>query len=328
LKKPIIEFAGTGRYTPEKVLTNDDLSKLVDTNDEWITERTGIKERRISSDAETLAYMGKQAAGQALAEAGLAPEDLDTILFATASPDRLLPSTACDLQALLGAENAAAMDIGAACSGFIYGVTVAEGLVASGKSKNILVVGGERLSRIIDYRDRATCILFGDGVGAAIIRPASGDRGVTSTYLKSDGRLAELLWRPSGGSSIPATPETIEDGSVFMQMAGPEVFKHAVKSMTDACDKAMAMAGVTGEDIDVMIPHQANIRIIKATAKHAGLPMDKVVVNVDRYGNTSAASIPLALDEQVRAGKIKTGDTVLLVAFGAGFTWGSMVVKW
>lgn len=328
MKKPIIEIAGTGRYTPAKIMTNDDLSKLVETSDDWITERTGIKERRISSDEETLAFMGKAAGEQALAVAGLKPEDLDTIIFATASPDRLLPSTACDLQALIGAHNAAAMDLGAACSGFIYGVIVAEGLVASGTAKNILVVGGERLSRIIDYRDRGTCILFGDGVGAAIIRPATGERGIFSTYLKSDGRLAELLWRPAGGSSIPATAENIEDGSIYMKMAGPEVFKHAVKSMTDACDKAIERAGITPDDVDVMIPHQANIRIIKATAKHAGLPMDKVVVNVDRYGNTSAASIPLALDEQVRAKKIKSGDTVLLVAFGAGFTWGSMVMKW
>lgn len=301
---------------------------MVTTSDEWITERTGIKERRISSDTETLAYMGRIAAEQALEEAGLAADQIDTILFATASPDRLLPSTACDLQAALGAENAAAMDIGAACSGFIFAVTVAEGMISSGKAKNVLVIGGERLSRIVDYEDRSTCILFGDGVGAAIVRPATGDRGVVSTYLKSDGRLAELLWRPAGGSSIPASAESVEDKSIYMQMAGPEVFKHAVKSMTDACDRAMEMAGLTGDDIDVMIPHQANVRIIKATAKHAGMPMEKVVVNVDRFGNTSAASIPIALDEQIRAGTIKKGDTVLLVAFGAGFTWGSMVVKW
>ncbi len=328
MNKPIVEIAGTGRYTPERILTNEDLSKMVTTSDEWITERTGIKERRISSDTETLAYMGRIAAEQALEEAGLAADQIDTILFATASPDRLLPSTACDLQAALGAENAAAMDIGAACSGFIFAVTVAEGMISSGKAKNVLVIGGERLSRIVDYEDRSTCILFGDGVGAAIVRPATGDRGVVSTYLKSDGRLAELLWRPAGGSSIPASAESVEDKSIYMQMAGPEVFKHAVKSMTDACDRAMEMAGLTGDDIDVMIPHQANVRIIKATAKHAGMPMEKVVVNVDRFGNTSAASIPIALDEQIRAGTIKKGDTVLLVAFGAGFTWGSMVVKW
>lgn len=325
---PTVQITSTGRYSPEKVLTNADLEKMVDTTDQWIIERTGIRERRISSDEETLAFMSKEASLQVLSDAGITPEDVDTILLATATPDRLLPSTACDLQAELGAVNAAAMDISAACSGFIYGVVLAESMIAAGKSRNVLVIGAERLSRIVDYEERATCILFGDGVGAALLQPANGGRGVLSTYIKSDGRLADLLYRPVGGSSIPLDQSNIADGSHFMKMSGREVFKHAVRSMTDACDHALQIAGITGEDIDLLIPHQANIRIIESTAKHAGIPMEKVVVNVDRYGNTSAASIPIALDEQLRSGRIKEGDKVLFAAFGGGFTWGSMVIQW
>jgi 3-oxoacyl-[acyl-carrier-protein] synthase-3 len=329
MKRPLVELAGTGRYTPERVLSNAELEKMVDTSDQWIQERTGIRERRIAGPQESVAYMSKQAAERVLADVGLGPEDVDAIILGTASPDRLLPSTACDMQALLGAKNAAAFDISAACSGFLYGVSLAEGMVASGMARNVLVIGGERLSTITDYTDRATCILFGDGAGATLIRPTSdGKRGLLGGYLKTDGTLAELLYRPGGGGCHPPDQKLIADRSYYIKMAGREVFKAAVLSMADACDQALQRAGVTGEQVDLMIPHQANIRIIEATAKHARMPMDKVYVNIDRYGNTSAASIPIALDECVRSGRIQEGMTVMLVAFGGGFTWASMIVRW
>jgi 3-oxoacyl-[acyl-carrier-protein] synthase-3 len=329
MKRPVAELVGTGRYTPSKVLSNADLEKMVDTSDEWIRERTGIRERRIAEPHETVAYMSKMAAEQVLEEAGIGPEEIDAIVLGTASPDRLLPATACDLQAILGAKNAAAFDIQAACSGFLYGLSVAEGLIASGMAEHVLVVGAERLSTITDYQDRSTCILFGDGAGATLVRRATdGRRGILSGYLKSDGTLAELLYRPGGGGCHPPDEKLLAERSYYIKMAGREVFKSAVKSMADACDRALERAGLSSQEIDLMIPHQANIRIIEATAKHAGVPMDKVYVNIDRYGNTSAASIPIALDECVRCGRIREGSNVLLVAFGGGFTWASMVVRW
>jgi 3-oxoacyl-[acyl-carrier-protein] synthase-3 len=329
MKRPLVELVGTGRYTPERVLSNAELEKLVDTSDQWIQERTGIRERRIAGPQESVAYMSTQAAGQVLADVGLGPEDVDAIILGTASPDRLLPSTACDIQALLGAKNAAAFDISAACSGFLYGVSMAEGLIASGMAHNVLVVGAERLSTITDYTDRATCILFGDGAGATLVRPVTdGQRGLLGGYLKSDGTLAELLYRPGGGGCHPPDQKLLTDRSYYIKMAGREVFKAAVLSMADACDQALQRAGVTGEQVDLMIPHQANIRIIEATAKHARIPMDKVYINIDRYGNTSAASIPIALDECVRSGRIQAGMNVMLAAFGGGFTWASMIVRW
>ena len=329
MKRPIAAITGTGRYTPAKVMTNADFEKLVETSDEWIQERTGIRERRIATDEETIAYMGREASLCALEMAGLGVDAVEAIVVATASPDRLLPAQACDLQAVLGAKNAAAFDVGAACSGFIYGLSVAEGMIATGSAENVLVVGAERLSRITDYSDRATCILFGDGAGAIVLRPATANgHGILSNYVKSDGTLAELLYRPAGGSIDPPSPKMFEERTYYIRMAGREVFKAAVRSMADAADKALEQAGVSGDDIDIMIPHQANVRIIESTAKHAGIPMDKVYINVDRYGNTSAASIGLALDECVRDGKIKEGSLVLLVAFGGGFTWGSTVIRW
>jgi 3-oxoacyl-[acyl-carrier-protein] synthase-3 len=263
-----------------------------------------------------------------LREHGLTPLDLDAIVYATASPDRLLPSQACDLQAILGAKNAAAFDVGAACSGFLYALNVAEGLVAADQARRVLVVAAEKLSRIMDWQDRATAVLFGDGAGATIVQPASGSRGILSTYMKSDGTLAELLYRPGGGALHPPDEALLADRSYFIHMAGREVYKAAVLSMADACDQALQRACLTGKHVDLLIPHQANIRIIESTAKHAGMPMDKVFVNVDRYGNTSAASIGIALDEAVRTGRVQPGMTILLVAFGAGFTWASMVLKW
>jgi len=329
MKRPFAELVGTGRYVPEKILSNAELEKMVDTSDEWIVERTGIRERRIAGSSETVAYMSKAAAEQVLADAELGPEDLDAIILGTASPDRLLPSTACDLQALLGAKNAAAFDVSAACSGFIYGLSMAEGMLAGGMARHVLVVGAERLSTITDYTDRATCILFGDGAGATLVRPGTnGKRGILAGYLKTDGTLAQLLYRPGGGGCHPPDQKLLTDHGYFIKMAGREVFKSAVRSMADACDRALQRAGLTAEEIDLLIPHQANIRIIEATAKHADIPMDKVYVNIDRYGNTSAASIPIALDECVRSGRITAGMNVMLVAFGGGFTWGSMIVRW
>lgn len=329
MKRPIVELVGTGRYVPSKVLTNADLERMVDTSDEWIRERTGIRERRIANSMETVAFMSKAAATQVLEDAGIGPDDLDAIVIGTCSPDRLLPATACDLQALLGASQAAAFDVSAACSGFLYALSVAEGMIASEMARHVLVIGAERLSTITDYQDRATCILFGDGAGATLVRRANdGRRGILSGYLKTDGSLAELLYRPGGGGCHPPDERLLTDRSYYIKMAGREVFKRAVLSMADACDQALSRAGLTASDIDLLIPHQANIRIIEATAKHAGVPMDKVYVNIDRYGNTSAASIPIALDECVRSGRIGEGATVLMVAFGGGFTWGSMVVRW
>jgi 3-oxoacyl-[acyl-carrier-protein] synthase-3 len=249
-------------------------------------------------------------------------------VVATCSPDRLLPSQACDLQAVLGAKNAVAFDVGAACSGFIFALNTAEGLVASEQARTVLVVATERLTRIMDWSDRSTAVLFGDGAGATIVRPSANGRGIISSYMKSDGTLAELLYRPGGGADHPPDESLLTDHSYFIKMAGREVFKAAVLSMADACDQVLNRAGVTAADVDLLIPHQANIRIIEATAKHAGLPMDKVYVNVDRFGNTSAASIAIALDEAVHTGRLKPGMTVMLVAFGAGFTWASMVVRW
>jgi 3-oxoacyl-[acyl-carrier-protein] synthase-3 len=328
VKRPIAELAGTGRYSPARVMTNDEFSKILDTSDQWIQERTGIRERHIATDQETNACMAKAAALQLLGDLGMTPLDVDAIVYATASPDRLLPSAACDLQAILGAKNAAAFDVGAACAGFIYSLNVAEGLIATEQAKNVLVIAAERLTRIMDWSDRATAVLFGDGAGATLVRPSTGARGILSNYMKSDGTLAELLYRPGGGAVHPPSEALLKDHSYFIHMAGREVFKAAVLSMADACDQALRRAGLEGTDVDLMIPHQANIRIIEATAKHAGMPMEKVYVNVDRYGNTSAASIAIALDEAVRTGRLMPGMTVMLVAFGAGFTWASMVVKW
>ena len=329
ISRPFAEIASVGTAVPDRVLTNRDLEQVLDTSDQWIVERTGIRERRIAGPEQSVAMLSRDASERAMERAGVGPEDLDAIVLATASPDRLLPSTACDLQALLGATNAAAFDVSAACPGYLFALTVAEGLIASGQSRTALVVGAEKLSTITDFQDRSTAILFGDGAGASIVRRASGDgRGLLSTFIKSDGRLAPLLYRPGGGSSDPISEKVVCERSHFMKMAGREVFKAAVLAMAEACDEALSRAGVAAADVDLLIPHQANLRIIEATAKHAGMPMSKVMVNVDRYGNTSSASIPLALDQALAEGRVKPGSIVLLVAFGAGFTWGSAVLRW
>jgi 3-oxoacyl-[acyl-carrier-protein] synthase-3 len=328
VKRPVAYFAGTGHYAPPKVLTNNDFASLgIETTHEWIVERTGIHQRHIATESETTAGMAAEAARVAMARAGVTAGELDAILLSTATPDRLLPSTACDVQALLGATRAAAVDVGAACTGWLYALTAGEGLLAAGSAETVLVIGAEKMSAIVDWKDRATCVLFGDGAGAAVLRRSRRDRGILSSFMRSDGTLAELLWRPSGGATVPFTEAVLTDRSHFVKMAGREVFKHAVRSMSEAADRALDAARLTGADIDVMIPHQANVRIIEATAKHANIPMDKVYVNVDRYGNTSSASIGIALSEAIESGRVHEGSTALLVAFGAGFTWGSLVVR-
>ena len=325
---PIVEIVATGRYLPERIMTNADLEKIVDTNDAWITERTGIRERRIAAKGEGAADMGAAAARVAMTRAGIQPGEVDVIICSTATPDRLLPSTACDIQALLGATNAAAYDVSAACSGFVYGLQAAEGHIAAGRAEIVLVIATEKMSGIVDWTDRATCVLFGDGAGAAIVKKAENGRGVLSSFIRSDGTLAELLWRPGGGVKVPFDVAVLDEKSHLVKMAGSEVFKAAVRSMAEAADQALMRAGLTGDDIDLLVPHQANIRIIEATAKYAKIPMEKVFVNVDRYGNMSSATVPIALDEAVEQGRIKKGDNILLVAFGAGFTWGASVLRW
>ena len=326
--EPIIEIVATGRYLPERVVTNEELSKTVDTTDEWIRERTGIQERRIAPAEMGAADMAANASRIAMERAGIHPGEIDLIVLSTATPDRLLPSTACDLQALLGATNAAALDVSAACTGFIYAMSMAEGYIAAGRGEVALVVSTEKMSAIVDWGDRATCVLFGDGAGAAIVRKATNGRGVISSFIRSDGTLAELLWRPGGGAKIPMDIAVLDEKNHLVKMAGREVFKAAVRSMAESADQALLRAGLTGPDIDLFVPHQANMRIIEATAKYANVPMEKVFVNVHRYGNMSSATLPVALDEALEQGRIKPGDDVMMVAFGAGFTWGSMVVRW
>ena len=330
MRRPVAYVAGTGRGIPAKVMTNHDFAAIgIETDHDWIVERTGIVERHIGAPNETTTSMAATASRAAMQRAGVTAGEIDAIVLSTATPDRLLPATAVDLQADLGATRAAAFDISAACTGWVYGMTVAEGLIASGVIETALVVSAEKMSAIVDWQDRATCVLFGDGAGATVLKRAKSHtaRGILSAYMRSDGTLAELLWRPGGGAKMPMTQAVLDDRSSYVKMAGREVFKHAVRSMADACDRALDAAKLTGADIDILIPHQANVRIIEATAKHANIPMEKVYVNVDRYGNTSSASIPIALDEAIERGRVKEGTTALFVAFGAGFTWGSMVVR-
>jgi 3-oxoacyl-[acyl-carrier-protein] synthase III len=328
VNRPIAQLAGVGSYAPSRVMRNEEFAALgLDTNDEWIVQRTGIRERHIAGPDETNKTMSAAAARVAMSRAGITPGDIDVIVLGTASPDRLLPSTAVDLQAELGASRAAAFDVMAACSSWLYGLIVAEGLMAAGGAQTALVVGTEKLTSIVDWQDRSTCVLFGDGAGAAVLKRSDGTRGILSTFMRSDGTLAELLYRPTGGAAHPFNQQVLDDRSFYVKMEGREVFKHAVRSMSEATDRALDGARLTGADIDLMIPHQANIRIIEATAKHANVSMDKVYVNVDRFGNTSSASIGLALDEAMASGRVKAGSTVLLVAFGAGFTWASLIVR-
>ena len=321
------KIIGVGMHAPPKRLTNDDLEKLVDTNDEWISARTGIKERRIAEPGTANSDLGLEASRRALADAGVDPEDLDILLVGTVTPDMPLPSTACFLQMKLGASRAFALDLNAACSGFVYSLSVADALIRAGRGKKALVVGSEILSTITDYTDRSTCILFGDGAGAVVLSESNDGEGILSCHLHSDGGLWELIHAPGGGTVNPFDPQTTKVRTNFIRMAGNETFKHAVTKMADVCLEALDRNGATIGDIALFIPHQANLRIVKAVGKRLGIPEEKVFVNLDRYGNTSAASVPIALAEAREKGRYSKGDLVLLCAFGGGLTWGSALLR-
>lgn len=319
---------GTGSFLPSKVLTNDDLEKMVDTSDEWIRTRTGILERRIADKDTASSDLGIQAAKKALKEAEVGPKEVDLIVCATATPDMFFPSTACLIQRELGTTHAFAFDISAACSGFVYAVEVANQFVRTGKCKRALVIGVETISKITDYRNRNTCILFGDGAGAVVLAPVSEDKGILGSHLASDGRKAGLIEIPAGGSRIPATCETVKERLHYLRMKGNEVFKLAVRLMSWVVHQVLEECGLSINDVDLLVPHQANMRIITALASRLKIPLEKVAVNVEKYGNTSAATCPIALDEAVREGRIKDGDIVVLVAMGSGLTWGANVIRW
>jgi len=322
-----VGIVGLGSYAPEKVLTNADLEKMVDTSDKWIVERTGIRQRHIAAAEQATSDLAIEAGKRALEDAGVKPEDVDLVIVATCTPDVLLAATACTVQTKLGCVKAAAFDLTAACSGFVYGMEVASALIASNVYNTVLLIGAETLSRIVDWEDRNTCVLFGDGAGAVVLQPVQDGFGLLGTHLGAEAGM-ELLRIPAGGTRCPASLQTVENREHFLYMNGQEVYKFAVKVMGEASVKALQDAGLSPEQVDWLVPHQANIRIIQAAAKRLKMPMDKVVVNVDCYGNTSAASIPLALDEAYRAGKFKTGDLIVMVGFGAGLTWASSVIKW
>ncbi len=325
---PIVEITGTGRFLPDNVVTNLDLERSLDTSDEWIRTRTGIHERRIAPDDMHAAHLGAEAARGALEEAGVQPGDVDILIISTATPDRWLPSTACDVQAILGCDKAVAFDVMAACTGHLYALSMAEGYIAAGRARVALVVAAEKMSAIVDWTDRKTAVLFGDGGGAAVLQPSNGSgRGILSSHLQSDGNLANLLYRPGGGAVDPISQSMLDEGRHLLRMNGREIFKNAVRSMAEACDIAIEKAGLGAEDVDLLVPHQANIRIIEATAKYAGVPMDKVFVNVDKYGNMSSATVPIAFDEAREQGRIREGSNVVTVAFGAGLTWGAMAIR-
>ncbi|MBM7613621.1 beta-ketoacyl-ACP synthase III [Alkaliphilus hydrothermalis] len=328
IKQYSVGIGGTGSALPEKEITNLDLEKMVDTTDEWIRTRTGIGSRRVADENTATSDLSTEAARKALADADLNPEDVDLIIVATVTPDMAFPSTACIVQKNIGATKAAAFDLEAACSGFIYGMTIAEQFIKNGVYKNALVIGAETLSKILNWEDRNTCVLFGDGAGAVVLQRTEEGMGILSSYLGADGASGDVLTQPAGGSRIPASEFSLENKLHYVQMDGSEVFKFAVRVMGRAAKEALSRAGYDLEDIDFLIPHQANIRIIEGSAKRLKLPMDKVYVNLDKYGNMSAASVPVALDEAVRNGKIKKNDLVVLVAFGGGLTWGSTLLKW
>jgi 3-oxoacyl-[acyl-carrier-protein] synthase-3 len=325
---PRSRIISTGSYLPGKVLSNYDLEKMVDTSDEWITERTGIKERRLADETQAASDLAFGAAKAALEKADLGPDSLDLILVATVTGDMPFPSTACFLQNKLGAINAVGFDVNATCSGFLYGLYIANSFIRSGMHKRILVVGSEVLSRITDWDDRSTCVLFGDGAGAAIIEATDEERGILSIHINSDGRMWELLHLPGGGSRHPVSSDTIEERLHYIKMKGNETFKIAVRTLEDLGVRTLEENGIDSSRLSLLVPHQANLRIIQATAERLKIPMERVVVNLDKYGNTSAASIPIALDEAARSGRIKDGDYILLEAFGGGLTWASALIKW
>ena len=326
-KSESVGITGIGMYVPKKVLTNKDLEKMVDTSDEWIMTRTGIKKRHIAQAGTPASALAAEAAKKAMKSAKLKPEEVELIIVATITPDMQFPSTACFVQAKIGAKNAACFDIGAACTGFIYGLVAAKNFISSGMYKNALVIGVEVLSAVTDWTDRNTCVLFGDGAGAVVVQSVSSG-GIISSYLGADGNLSNLLYLPGGGSRNPASKDTLKNRMHYIKMSGSEVFKSAVRIMTDAATRAVCDANLTCKDISLLIPHQANIRIINCVRQRIGLPEEKVFLNVAKYGNVSAASTVMALCEAVKEKRIKKGDIIVLVAFGAGFTWGSLVIKW
>jgi 3-oxoacyl-[acyl-carrier-protein] synthase-3 len=322
-------IAGTGSYLPEKILTNAELSSLVDTTDEWIVSRTGIKERRIAAEGEFTSHMAGKAAEKALQQAGLAAADVELIIVATITPDTLTPATACYVQQRLGANRAVAFDISAACSGFLYAMKLSKRLIASGAFKNALIIGAEKLSAFVNWEDRGTCVLFGDGAGAAVLRRAEAGEGeILATEMGTDGNLTHLLNIPGGGSACPITQANAGQHLATLAMLGKEVFKHAVNRMKEASEKVIERAGLQPEDIACVIPHQANLRIIDAIADRLAVPNERVFVNLDKYGNTSAAAVAIALDEANRSGAFKRGENIVLVVFGAGLTWAAAAIRW
>ncbi|HBG93603.1 MAG: 3-oxoacyl-ACP synthase [Nitrospirae bacterium GWF2_44_13] len=322
------KIIATGSYVPERVLTNFDLEKMVDTSDEWIRERSGIRERRIASEKEAASDLAYEAAKAALKKADIKAKDIELIIVATVTGDMPIPATACHLQHKLGIKKAAAFDVNAACSGFLYGLSIADSFIKNGTYKRILVVGAEVLSRFTDWEDRTTCVLFGDGAGAAILEATDEDRGIVSAHIRSDGALWELLHMPGGGSINPPSKESLKKKMHYLKMKGNETFKVAVRTLENLVSRTLEENKLKASQISLLIPHQANLRIIQATAERLNLPVEKVFVNIDKYGNTSAASIPIALDEAVRQGRVRDGDYVLLEAFGGGLTWASVLIKW
>ncbi len=329
-KIPRAHILGTGSSTPKRILSNEDLEHIVDTSDEWITRRTGIKERRIASkdESETTTDLATRASVKALEMAGLSAEQLDMIVVGTVTPDRQFPSAACMVQETLNARNAMAFDISAGCSGFLYALSTVENAIRCGTCRTALVLGVERLSTILNWQDRSTCVLLGDGAGAVVMRASEGEGGILSIHLKSDGTLGDLLYSSDGNSYLPQRLEDIDPRPFLLHMDGNRLFKRAVRCLTSIAEEALARNSLSHEDIEMVVPHQANIRIIKAMAKNLNIPMEKVFTNIHRYGNTSSASIPIALDEANRNGFIRAGAHVLLVSFGAGLTWGASILKW
>jgi 3-oxoacyl-[acyl-carrier-protein] synthase-3 len=322
-------IAGTGRAVPDRILSNADLETMVETSDEWITSRTGIRERRMASEGDVLSDFCVRAARTALEGAGLEPMDLDTIILATCTPDHPIPGAAPVIQHKLGAKKAAAFDLNAACSGWLYGLHVSDGLVQSGKAKNVLLIGAEFLTRFVDYTDRGTCVLFGAGAGATVLKATSSDHGVLATAIRTDGEGACFISMPGGGSTYPPNrPETLAARLPFIQMKGGDTFKAAIRSMVEVCKEVLGESGFTSDDVAWLLPHQANERILTGTADRLKIPAERVMNNIARYGNTSAASIPIALDEYARDGRIKRGDLILITAFGGGLTWGAALVRW
>jgi 3-oxoacyl-[acyl-carrier-protein] synthase-3 len=323
-----VHIVGTGSYVPDRVLTNADLEKMVDTTDEWIVSRTGIKERRIAADYQCTSDLGAEAARRAMRQANIREDEIDLIICATITPDMPFPATACLIQQKLGAKRAAAFDMEAACSGFLYGLEIGQQFITSGTFNTVLVIGAEKLSTIVDWEDRQTCVLFGDGAGAAILRSRGEEHGILTTCMGADGSQADILLMPAGGAKYPASKESVSAGMHHLKMAGKEVFKNAVIAMQTAAEDALRKCNLTIQDIKCVIPHQANSRIIEAIADRLGAPMDRVYMNLHRYGNMSAASVAVALDEAAREGRFQHGDLILLVVFGSGLTWASCVIQW